>query len=101
SKTADIRRVAEQIRGTYTRIHRLVNNAGMLPNAERETSADGWELTFAINHMSYFTLTHELLPLLKQSPGARVVNVASEAHRSGRFEADNLQLTQGYNTFKA
>lgn len=101
SITAHIRRVAEEIRAKYQQIDRLVNNAGMLPNAKRETSADGWELTFAINHMSYFTLTQELLPLLKTTPNARVINVASEAHRSGKFEADNLQLTDGYSTFKA
>lgn len=101
SKTAEIRRAAQQIRATYERLDRLVNNAGMLPNAEREVSVDGWEYTFAINHMSYFTLTQELLPLLKAAKDARVINVASEAHRSGKFEADNLQLTRGYNTFKA
>lgn len=101
SKTADIRKVAEEIRNLYDHIDRLVNNAGMLPNSERETSIDGWELTFAINHMSYFTLTQELLPLLKNAPAARVISVASEAHRSGRFDPTNLQLEKGYNTFKA
>lgn len=101
SSTQEIRRVAEEIRSNYDHIDRLVNNAGMLPNSDREESEDGWELTFAINHMSYFTLTKELFPLLKKAESARVINVASEAHRSGTFDAENIQLTQGYNTFRA
>ena len=63
----------------------LVNNVGAMFTRRRE-SIDGIEMTFALNHLGYFLLTGLLLESLKASGAARIVNVASEAHRSGRMD---------------
>ena len=101
SLMSNIRRSAKQIRETNTSIDLLVNNAGLLPQSERQTTSEGFEMTFAVNHLAYFLLTHELLPALKSAESGRVVNVASEAHKSGTFDSENLQLENGYSTVKA
>lgn len=98
---SNIRKSSQQISQTHPRIDLLVNNAGMLPQSKRETTSEGFEMTFAVNHLSYFLLTRELLPALKSAERSRVVNVASEAHKSGTFDPDNLQLENGYSTAKA
>src|SRR3954464_8008241 len=71
----------------------LINNAGALFNKRRETE-DGLEMTFALNHMAYFVITNLLLPKLKS--GARIVTVASNAHRGARLDFDDLQMRRGY-----
>jgi len=101
SSMHQIKETAETIRGTYSQIDRLVNNAGILPDGDRKETDEGLELTFAVNHMAYFLLTRELMPLLESTPGSRVINVASDASRSGTFNPDNLQLQSGYSTMKA
>jgi NAD(P)-dependent dehydrogenase (short-subunit alcohol dehydrogenase family) len=62
----------------------------------RETTADGLERTFALNHIGYFVLTCLLRDRLVQSAPARIVNVASEAHRGHRLDFDDLQCSQSY-----
>ena len=74
----------------------LVNNAGALFNKRRET-ADGLEMTFALNHMAYFVITNLLLPRLQA--GARIVTVASNAHRGAKLDFDDLQSRRGYSGF--
>jgi NAD(P)-dependent dehydrogenase (short-subunit alcohol dehydrogenase family) len=71
----------------------LVNNAGALFNKRQET-ADGLEMTFAVNHMAYFVITNLLLGKLK--PGARIVTTASNAHRGAKLNFDDLQSRRGY-----
>lgn len=84
SKLADVRALA----GALPRnIDVLVNNAGVVC-AKREETADGFEMTFGVNHLAPFLLTNLLLPML--SPGARVVNVASAVHKRGRIDFDDL-----------
>src|SRR5215210_4209051 len=73
---ADVRRMAEAILANESRLDVLVNNAGIMQN-KRQESADGHELTFQVNYLAGFLLTHRLLPLLKGSAAARIVNVAS------------------------
>lgn len=77
---AEIRRVAGEILARYPRIHVLLNNAGVM-NLTRRTTVDGIEETFAVNHLAYFLLTLLLLDRLKASAPARIVNVASDAHK--------------------
>ncbi len=89
SVQSEVRRLAAEVRDRLDRLDVLVNNAGGML-LERRASADGIEMTLALNHFSYFLLTQELLPLLKASAPARVVNVASEAHRGGRIDFDDL-----------
>ncbi len=76
-------------------LHVLVNNAGVF-NLKREVTADGIEAMFAVNHLSYFMLTLLLLDRLRQSAPARIVNVASAAHRHGTIDFDDLQAERGY-----
>jgi NAD(P)-dependent dehydrogenase (short-subunit alcohol dehydrogenase family) len=71
----------------------LVNNAGALFNKRQETG-DGLEMTFALNHMAYFVITNMLLGRLKA--GARIVTVASNAHRGARLDFDDLQSRRNY-----
>ena len=68
----------------------LVNNAGGI-FAKRETTIDGIEMTFALNHLGYFLLMELLLPILKASARARVVSVSSFAQGMGRIDFDALQ----------
>ncbi|MCC5907825.1 MAG: SDR family oxidoreductase [Balneolaceae bacterium] len=101
SSMAEITKKAEYIRNTYSKIDLLVNNAGLLPDSVREETSEGLEYTFAVNHLAYFLLTRELLPLLENADSARIINVASEAHKSGTFNPDDIQLEQSYSTMKA
>lgn len=85
SSTDEVRRLAVAILDATPRIDVLVNNAGAL-FAKRNTTPDGLELTFALNHMGYFRITALLLDRLIASSPARVVNVASEAHRGSHLD---------------
>jgi NAD(P)-dependent dehydrogenase (short-subunit alcohol dehydrogenase family) len=78
----------------------LLNNAGAF-FARHEITLDGLERTFALNHMGYFRLTALLRPRLIASAPARVVNVASEAHRGTQLDFDDLQCSKGYSGRKA
>jgi NAD(P)-dependent dehydrogenase (short-subunit alcohol dehydrogenase family) len=78
----------------------LLNNAGAF-FAERVVIEDGLEQTFALNHMGYFRLTALLRERLIASAPARIVNVASEAHRNASLDFDDLQTARGYNGWKA
>ncbi|HLK10256.1 MAG TPA: SDR family oxidoreductase [Candidatus Binatia bacterium] len=89
SAQAEVRRLATELRAAYRRIHVLVNNAGVV-NLRRTTTVDGIETVFAVNHLAYFLLTVSLLERLRESAPARVVNVASDAHRWGRLDSDDL-----------
>lgn len=91
SRQAEIRRAATEILAAAPRIDVLLNNAGIV-NVRRETTDDGLEATFAVNHLAYFLLTLLLLDRLKESAPARIVNVASDAHRFRGFDLDDLQF---------
>ena len=79
-----VERLAGRIRAEHAGLHLLVNNAGIIGQTRRE-SADGHELVFAINYLSHFHLTRELLPVLGSGAPARIVNVASGAQRAIDF----------------
>jgi NAD(P)-dependent dehydrogenase (short-subunit alcohol dehydrogenase family) len=79
SSLAQVRAMAETLNARYEHLDVLVNNAGVLP-LRRLKSADGFELTFAVNYLAPFLLTNLLLPLLKRSAPARIVNLSSIAH---------------------
>jgi NAD(P)-dependent dehydrogenase (short-subunit alcohol dehydrogenase family) len=99
SSLASIREAAAEYKRRHDRLHVLVNNAGGV-NPKRELSKDGFELTFAVNHLGYFLLTNLLLDVLKASAPARVVSVASGASRWGRITFDDLQADRYYIAFK-
>lgn len=100
SNLADMKRVAEEIATRETRIDVLMNNAGAM-FGERLVTRDGLERTFALNHMSYFVVTHILRERLQSTPGARIVNTSSDAHRRARVDRNNLQMLAGFRMFKA
>ena len=100
SSLAEMKRVAGEIAAAEARIDVLINNAGAVFTSRQE-SADGLEMTFAVNHMAYFVVTDILLPNLKATPGARIVSTASMAHSSGKIDFDDLQLRKKYSTFHA
>ena len=84
---AEVRRLAEQLRDGHAQIDVLANNAGAL-FAARQVTAEGFERTFALNHLAPFLLTHLLRDRLA---GGRVVTTASDAHQGGRLDLDDLQ----------
>ncbi len=88
-----VRQLASDFKAKFDRLDVLVNNAGAILG-ERRVTADGLEATFATNHLGYFLLTHLLLDVLKASAPARVVSVASEAHRNARLDWDDLQYVR-------
>jgi retinol dehydrogenase-12 len=91
-----VRNVAAELHAKYPRLDVLVNNAGLMFGAEREVSADGYEMTLATNHLGPFLLTSLLLDLLQKSPAARIVNVASMAYRFSKPTLDDLQSEHSY-----
>ena len=96
----DVAAFAARLRSRRTRLDLLVNNAGvMVPPAS--TTKQGFELQFGVNHLGHFALTANLLPLLRATPGARVVAVASQAHRMGRMNWDDLQFSARYQPWPA
>ena len=96
-----IRRVAQEYLERFERLDVLVNNAAVLAWKERRLNEDGLEMTFAVNHLAPFLLTDLLLDRLKESAPARVVTVASGAHRKAEFDFDDLQNERGYSPFGA
>lgn len=91
-----VRDVAAQLHDKYPRLDVLLNNAGLMFGAERELSADGYEMTLATNHLGPFLLTSLLLDLLQKSPAARIVNVASMAYRFSKPTLDDIQSERDY-----
>jgi NAD(P)-dependent dehydrogenase (short-subunit alcohol dehydrogenase family) len=98
SSLDEVRRLAAEVRDRRDRLDVLVNNAG-IAEPQRELSADGHELTFAVNYLAGFLLTLELLPLLRASAPARVVNVASIGQSAIDF--DHVMLEHGYGGMRA
>lgn len=99
SLQSEIHQLAAEIMDQFDQLHVLVNNAGGYFQSRQET-AEGFEMTFALNHLNYFLLTNLLLDLIKQTPAARIVNVSSDAHRGAKINFDDLQYKKGYNGFR-
>jgi len=90
SSLRDVRRLAQEFKEKHDRLDVLLNNAGAI-FLWRKVSVDGYEMTFALNHLNYFLLTDLLLDMLKAAQSARIVNVASNAHYRGHLNFDDLQ----------
>ncbi|MDD2472864.1 MAG: SDR family NAD(P)-dependent oxidoreductase [Methanoculleus sp.] len=96
-----VRRLAREVGDAHDRLNVLINNAGVFM-PERAVAPGGVEMTVAVNFLAPFLLTHDLLPLLMESAPARVVNVASIAHRSVRsVDWENLPGFQNYDAYDA
>ena len=100
SSQAQICQLAVDFQRRHPRLDMLVNNAGAF-FIKRRVSVDGFEMTFALNHLNYFLLTQLLLDTLKASAPARVVNVSSNAHYGSPLDFNNLQLEQNYGGMRA
>src|SRR5579872_2650343 len=99
SRLAEMKRVGAEIAAAAPRIDVLVNNAGAI-FSDRRLTADGLEMTFALNHMSYFVLTAALLDKLKAAAPARIVCTASDAHYGARLDFDDLQIEKNYSAMR-
>ena len=95
----EVRALAQAVQRDYQRLDVLVNNAGIWLEGPRKLSADGHELHFQVNYLSGFLLTRQLLPLLKATGQARVVNASSGAQRPIDF--DDVMLEGGYSDTRA
>jgi NAD(P)-dependent dehydrogenase (short-subunit alcohol dehydrogenase family) len=102
SSMAGTRQLAEAVIADHKRLDLFISNAGIgsrTLGAERRTSADGYELRFAVNYLSGFLLAHLLLPLIKAGAPSRIVNVASLGQHPIDF--DDVMITKGYNGGRA
>ena len=102
SSLAEVRRLADAVQNATSRLDLLINNAGIGsggPQGTRQTSAEGHELRFAVNYLAGFLLTYLLLPLIKKSAPARIVNVSSLGQEPIAF--DDVMLTKGYSGMRA
>lgn len=107
SSLAQVQKLAVEFQSKYERLDVLINNVGAV-FFTRQTSVDGYEMTFALNHLSYFLLTNLLLERLKTTAAAvgeaRIVNVSSEAHRGAKMFFDDLMFERrsyGYGGLRA
>lgn len=98
SSLSAVHGLAEQILSEHDHLDVLVNNAGIIAR-EREQTEEGVELTFAVNYLAHFLLTNLLLPLLRGSAPARIVNVASAGQSPVDF--DDVMLERAYDGMKA
>jgi NAD(P)-dependent dehydrogenase (short-subunit alcohol dehydrogenase family) len=96
----EIRLAADEIGSRYKKIDILINNHGFIAS-ERWETVDGLEATFAVNHIGYFLFTNLLLENIKAAKKGRIINVASDAHRVGEFDPNNLQLEDDFSAMKA
>lgn len=95
SSEQEVRLLADEFQGKYSHLHVLINNAGGF-FLRRQIRGNGIEMTFALNHLAGFLLTNLLLDTLKASAPARIINVSSNAHTSGKIDFDNLQGERQY-----
>ena len=100
SSLAEVRALTDDLRARFPRLHVLVNNAGV-ERWERHVTADGFEETWAVNHLAPFLLTLRLLDTMRASGPARIIIVSSLVHRWGRIDWDDLQLERGYRPERA
>ncbi len=95
-----VRKIADEYKSRFDRLDILINNAGGYFHRKKMTE-DGYEYTFALNHLAYFSLTLLLMELIKKSTPARIINVASEASRPGHIDFDDLMGEKKYSGVKA
>ncbi len=100
STLAGIEEAATEFRARHAHLHVLLNNAGGV-FTDRIPTADGYEMTFALNHLSYFYLTQLLRDMLIASAPARIINVSSDAHYGGAMNFDDLMGERKYSSWGA
>lgn len=101
SSQASVRQAAARLRAEHEHLDLLLNNAGTLGSTQRTVTEDGFETTFATNHLGVFAFTGLVLDLLLQTPDSRVVTVSSLTHRFAALDLDDLQSKRGYGRDRA
>jgi NAD(P)-dependent dehydrogenase (short-subunit alcohol dehydrogenase family) len=91
---AAVETLAREVRDTYSRLDLLINNAAAVSSSPRQTSADGYELSFAVNYLAHFLLSYRLMPMLESGAPARIVNVSSMGQTPIDF--DDVMLERNY-----
>ncbi len=97
----EVRTAANEFGDRFDRLDVLINNAGVFAGRRREVTGDGYELTFAVNHLAAFLLTNLMLDRMKACAPSRVVTVASVLHARGAIRFDDLQAVQSYSALGA
>src|SRR3989449_10125603 len=100
SSLESVRQLAVDFRRKYSKLHVLINNAGLF-NQRRRVTVDGYENTFATNYLAPFLLTNLQLDLLKASAPTRIINVSSVGHYNGHINFEDLNLENDYGGWKA
>jgi len=100
SSLKNVRALADQIQKKHSALHVLINNAGVYMN-ERRLSKDGFEMTFAVNHLAPFLLTNLLLDLLARSSPSRIINISSISHKRAQLDFDNLRGEKYFDAYGA
>jgi retinol dehydrogenase 14 len=100
SSQDSIHQLADEFRAKHEKLHVLINNAGVYLT-KRTTTSDGFESTFAVNHLGPFLLTSLLLDILKASAPSRIVNVTSDAHKGANIRFDDLQGEKRFSGWQA
>jgi NAD(P)-dependent dehydrogenase (short-subunit alcohol dehydrogenase family) len=100
AELSNVRRMAEEIESRVDHLDVLINNAGVYLEKYIQTP-DGYEMTFAVNHLSHFLLTNLLLDLIKKSALARIVTVSSSGHKDARFDLENLNAEKKFHGWGA
>lgn len=98
---ASVATFADRLTSEGRGIDLLINNAGVMALATRQTTADGFEMQLGTNYLGHFALTAQVLPLLRQASHPRVVELSSGAHHRGAIHFDDLQLVRSYSAWKA
>ena len=97
-----VKKFADEFNSKYDKLDILLNNAGIMALPKRETTKQGYEKQFGVNHVGHFLLTSLLLDKIKAAEQGRIVNVSSGAHANGKFDFDDLHWEKNqYNSFKA
>jgi retinol dehydrogenase-12 len=92
-----VHELADVFKQKYPRLDVLINNAGIF-SPQRIVTDDGYEMTYQVNYLSHFVLTHLLLDHLKRSENGRIVNLASSVYNMGKFDPQNLQSERHFST---
>ena len=101
SDLSSVSAFAKHIKDSNQALHLLINNAGVMAPPKRRVTVDGFELQLGTNYLGHFALTGLLLPLLVKAESARVVQLSSIAHRSGKIDLDDLQSSRRYKPWPA
>ena len=96
---SSIRMMVERFKKSHDKLHVLINNAGVMLT-KRTTTSEGYESTFAINHLGHFLLTNLVLDMLKASSPSRIINVSSSAHKFAKLNFDDIDNEQKYRGFR-